>query len=63
MLFRSEFDDTLRTTGLTLDQVRAYLEAHPEMKKATYRVPHDGRAAGTAARMVLDVAERLGRRS
>jgi len=58
-----EFDDTLRTTGLTLDQVRAYLEAHPEMKKATYRVPHDGRAAGTAARMVLDVAERLGRRS
>ena len=58
-----ECDDTLRTTGLTLDQVRAYLEAHPEMKKATYRVPHDGRAAGTAARMVLDVAERLGRRS
>src|SRR5207248_7334849 len=32
---RSEFDDTLRTTGLTLDQVRAYPEAHPETKKAT----------------------------
>ncbi|HEY3099101.1 MAG TPA: hypothetical protein VGL14_09345 [Methylomirabilota bacterium] len=58
-----EFDDTLRSTGLTLEEVRAYVDAHPEMKKATYRVPHDGRAAGTAARMVLHVAARMGRRS
>src|SRR5207244_9159797 len=40
-----EFDDTLRSTGLTLDDVRAYVDAHPELKKATYRLPHDGRAA------------------
>ena len=58
-----EFDDTLGSTRLTLDEVRAYVDAHPKMKQATYRVPHDGRAAGTAARMVLHVAERLGRRS
>ena len=58
-----EFDEALQSTGLTVDEVRAYVDAHPAMKKATYHVPHDGRAAGTAARMVLDVAERLGRRS
>ena len=58
-----EFDDTLRSTGLTLDDVRAYVDAHPELKKATYRLPHDGRAAGTAAKLVLHVADRLGRQS
>jgi len=58
-----ELDETLASTGLTLDEVRAYVDAHPEMKKATYRVPHDGRAAGTAAKLVLHVASRLGRRS
>lgn len=56
-----EFDDTLERTGLTVDQVRCWLDAHPEMKRATYRVPRDGTAAGTAAKVVLDVARRLGR--
>ncbi len=46
---------------MTLDEVRAYLDAHPEMKRATYRVPHRG-AAGTAANLVRHVAERAGRR-
>src|SRR5216117_487413 len=58
-----EFDEALQSTGLTVDEVRAYVDAHPAMKKATYHVPHDGRAAGTAAKLVLDVAKRLGRRS
>jgi hypothetical protein len=57
-----EFDDVLARTGLTVDEVRTYLHAHPEMKKATYKIPHDGRAAGTAARTVLHVAEKMGRR-
>jgi hypothetical protein len=58
-----EFDEALGSTGLTVDEVRAFLNAHPEMTQATYRVPHDGRAAGTAARMVLHVASKLGRRA
>src|SRR5262249_45332663 len=58
-----EFDDALTSTGPTPEDVRAYIDAHPAMKKATYRVPHDGRAAGTAARMVLHVAANLGRRA
>jgi hypothetical protein len=57
-----EFDETLARTGLTLEEVRAYMDAHGEMKRATYRVPHDGTAAGTAARLVLEVARKMGRR-
>src|SRR5437870_9949399 len=56
-----EFDDALQSTGLSVDAVRAYVDAHSAMKKATYHVPHDGRAAGTAAKMVLHVAKKLGR--
>jgi len=56
-----EFDEALTSTGLTLEDVRAYIDAHPAMKTATYRVPHDGRACGTAARLVLHVATRMGR--
>ena len=38
-----------------------YLEAHPEMQRATYRVPRDG-VTGTAANLVLHVARRAGAR-
>ncbi len=59
---QKEFDDVLARTGLTLEEVRAYLHAHPEMKKATYKIPHDNTAAGTAAKTVLHVAQKMGRR-
>jgi predicted nucleotide-binding protein (sugar kinase/HSP70/actin superfamily) len=57
-----EFDEALARTGMTLDEVRAYLDAHPKMKRATYRVPHAG-CAGVAANLVLDVARKAGRRA
>ena len=57
-----EFDEALQRTKLTEPEVRAYLQAHPEMRKATYLIPHDGTAAGTAAKTVLHVAKRMGRR-
>jgi predicted nucleotide-binding protein (sugar kinase/HSP70/actin superfamily) len=57
-----EYDEALSRTQLTEPEVRAYLQAHPEMKKATYLIPHDGAAAGTAAKTVLHVAKRMGRR-
>jgi len=56
-----EFDEALTRTGLSVDEVRAYLHAHPEMKKATYRIPHDGTAAGTASKLVLHVAKKMGK--
>jgi predicted nucleotide-binding protein (sugar kinase/HSP70/actin superfamily) len=58
-----EFDDAFQRTGLTEGEVRAYIDQHPEMKRATYAIPHDGTAAGTAAKTVLHVAKRLGRKS
>jgi len=57
-----EFDDALARTGLALDDVRDYVGAHPELSRATYRVPRLG-AAGTAANLVLHVAARMGRRA
>jgi predicted nucleotide-binding protein (sugar kinase/HSP70/actin superfamily) len=52
-----EFDEALTRSGMTLEQVRAHLDAHPAMKRATYRVPHMG-CAGQAANLVLHVAQR-----
>jgi len=57
---QKEMDEALVGTGLSLESVRAYVDKHPEMKRATYRVPH-GDAVGTAANMVLHVAKKLGR--
>ena len=54
---QKEYEEVLARTGLTPEGARAHLEAHPEMKKATYRVPHDG-VAGTAANLVLHLAGR-----
>src|SRR5262245_12109985 len=55
-----EFEDVLAATGLTLRAVCDHLDAHPELKRATYRIPHHG-AVGTAANLVLHVARRIGK--
>src|SRR5262245_27921841 len=57
-----EFEGTLEETGMTLDEVRVYFERHPEMRRATYRIPH-GRAVGTGANLILHVAARTGSRA
>src|SRR5581483_3306295 len=56
-----EYEEVLARTELTPERVRAWLDVHPEARRATYRVPHRG-VAGTAANLVLHVAERMGRR-
>jgi predicted nucleotide-binding protein (sugar kinase/HSP70/actin superfamily) len=53
-----ELEATLEKTGLTVDKIRAYEKDHPELTRATYRVPHEG-AAGTAANYVLHLAGRM----
>ena len=52
-----EYEEVLEQTGLTPERARAYLDAHPEMRRATYRVPHQG-VAGTAANLILHLARR-----
>ena len=58
---QAEFDQTLATTGTRLDEVREYVQRHPEMRRATYAVPHREGIAGTAANFVWHVADRMRR--
>jgi predicted nucleotide-binding protein (sugar kinase/HSP70/actin superfamily) len=51
-----EFVDVMERTGLTPEEAQPLLDANPQMKRATYRVPHGG-AAGTAANLLLHLAE------
>jgi predicted nucleotide-binding protein (sugar kinase/HSP70/actin superfamily) len=44
-------------TGLSLDEVRAYAEEHPELQDPLYKVPHRKGTIGTAANFVLHVAD------
>jgi predicted nucleotide-binding protein (sugar kinase/HSP70/actin superfamily) len=54
-----EFQECLQKAGLTLEDCRRYLDQHPEMKRPMYRVPHVKGVVGTAANMVLHIAERM----
>jgi predicted nucleotide-binding protein (sugar kinase/HSP70/actin superfamily) len=56
---RQEFADTLAKTGRTLDELKAYVDEHPEMKRALYVVPKRDDVIGKAANFVLHVAERM----
>lgn len=50
-----EYDEVLERTGFTETSLREALAARPELKRATFRVPHYG-VAGTAANMVMHLA-------
>jgi len=56
---KTEFAEALRTTGLTLDQCRAFVDLHPEMKRPLYSVPHHKGVIGVAANFVLHIAQRM----
>lgn len=55
---KREFQETLERTGLTLDECRAWVEAHPETKRPMYKVPHAKGVVGAAANFVMHIAER-----
>ncbi|HTW49577.1 MAG TPA: hypothetical protein VMD92_16600 [Acidobacteriaceae bacterium] len=52
---RAEFDSVLEKTGKSLDDLREYVERHPQLKRGLYRVPHREGIAGTAAQFALHV--------
>jgi predicted nucleotide-binding protein (sugar kinase/HSP70/actin superfamily) len=56
---KKEFAETLERAGLTLDQCRAWVEAHPETKRPMYHVPHTKGVVGQAANFVMHIAERM----
>jgi predicted nucleotide-binding protein (sugar kinase/HSP70/actin superfamily) len=56
---KREFQETLDATGLTLDQCRAYADAHPETKRPMYKVPHHKGTVSVAANFVRHIADRM----
>ena len=58
---KREFQDALDKAGVTLEECRAYVSAHPETKRPMYHVPHTQGFVGTAANFVLHIAQRMGR--
>jgi len=54
---KRELQQCLERTGLTLEACRAYLDRHPEMKRPMYPIPHTAGVVGSAANMVLHIAD------
>src|SRR5690348_10266848 len=58
---KTEFEQCLKSTGKSLQEIRAYVEEHPELKRPFYHVPHRKGVAGTAAQFILHVNDRINR--
>jgi predicted nucleotide-binding protein (sugar kinase/HSP70/actin superfamily) len=58
---KAEFEQCLKSTGKSLQEIRAYIDEHPELKRPFYHVPHREGVAGTAAQLVLHVSDRIDR--
>jgi predicted nucleotide-binding protein (sugar kinase/HSP70/actin superfamily) len=54
-----EFEEVLKSTGKTLDDIKEYIGEHPELRRPFYHVPHREGIAGTAAQFVLHVSDRM----
>lgn len=52
---RAEFDGVLQKSGRSLDELRAYVSEHPELRRGLYKVPHREGLAGTAAQFAWHV--------
>jgi len=58
---KAEFEGCLKSTGKSLQDIREYIDAHPELKRPFYHVPHREGVAGTAAQFVLHISDRIDR--
>ena len=54
---KEEFKSVLSKTGKSLEDLKTYVENHPEMKKPMYQVPVKEGIVGTAANFVLHVSD------
>ena len=54
---RKEFESTLAEAGVSIDEVRAYVDTHPELKRPMYRVPRQNGIVGRAALLALHVSQ------
>jgi predicted nucleotide-binding protein (sugar kinase/HSP70/actin superfamily) len=56
---KAEFADAVQATGYSLAEIQDYIQAHPELKKPFYHVPHIKGVVGVAACFVKHVGERM----
>jgi hypothetical protein len=54
---RLEFQQTLASTGKSLDDIRRFVDAHPVLRRPFYHVPHCKGMTGTAAMFALHVSD------
>jgi len=60
---KREFAEALERTGLTLERCYEYVDAHPELKRPMYVVPHRKGVVGVASQMVYHIADRQRRQA
>ena len=58
---KKEMAEVLERTGLTMDDCRAWVDAHPESKRPLYHVPHSKGVVGLAANFVMHISEQMQR--
>ncbi len=56
---KQEFKAALESTGYSLEQIKSFVEGHPELKSPMCKVPHYEGVTGMAANFVRHVAERM----
>jgi predicted nucleotide-binding protein (sugar kinase/HSP70/actin superfamily) len=54
---KNEFQRVLSETGYTFDEIKTYIDQHPELKRPFYHVPHYKGIIGTSACFVRHVGE------
>jgi predicted nucleotide-binding protein (sugar kinase/HSP70/actin superfamily) len=57
---KTEMAEVLKTIGKTTDELRAYVDQHPELSAALYQVPKYKGVIGTAPNFAIHVAEKMG---
>lgn len=54
---KREFNEVLERIGWSLDDLRRYVDEHPELRKPMYQVPHTSGVVGTAANFAIHIAD------
>lgn len=60
---RAEFETVLKSTGKSIDDIRAYVAEHRDLRRPFYHVPHREGIAGTAAQFILHVNDLMDSRA
>jgi hypothetical protein len=55
---KREFAETLTDIGMSLEELKAYVDEHPEMKRPMYKYPHTKGTVGVAANFARHIADR-----